>query len=87
MDFLLLAPLRRRIVIELDGQQHYATSDGRAAPRLYAEMMREDRRLRLTGYELFRFGGSELQEPAVGEPLLHDFFVDLLRYYDVTLES
>ena len=50
-------------------------------------MMRKDRRLRLTGYELFRFGGSELQEPAVGEPLLHDFFVDLLRYYDVTLES
>lgn len=87
MDFLLLVPLRRRIVIELDGQQHYADSDGRASPRLYGEMMREDRRLRLTGYELFRFGGGELQDSTVGEPILHDFFVELLRYYDVSLES
>ena len=85
MDFLLLVPLRRRIVIELDGQQHYATSDGRASPHLYGEMMREDRRLRLTGYELYRFGGGELQDPTVGEPLLHNFFVELLRYYDVAL--
>lgn len=87
MDFLLLVPMRRRIVIELDGKQHYATPDGQASPRLYGEMMREDRRLRLAGYELFRFGGHELQDPDVGGPLLHDFFVELLRYYDVTIEQ
>lgn len=87
MDFLLLVPMRRRIVIELDGKQHYAESDGRASPRLYGEMMREDRRLRLAGYELFRIGGDELKDPEVGGPLLRDFFIELLRYYDVTIEQ
>lgn len=87
MDFLLLVPMRRRIVIELDGKQHYAEPDGRASPRLYGEMMREDRRLRLAGYELFRIGGDELTDPEAGGPLLHDFFIELLRCYDVTIDQ
>ena len=32
MDFLLLVANRGRIVIEVDGRQHYAESDGRANP-------------------------------------------------------
>jgi hypothetical protein len=52
MDFLLLLPERKWIVIEIDGKQHYAVGD-RANPRLYEEMMAEDRRLRLAGYEVF----------------------------------
>ena len=59
MDFLFLLPYRQRVVIELDGQQHYANGDT-ASPRLYAEMAAEDRKLRLQGYELYRFGGYEL---------------------------
>ncbi|WND15867.1 hypothetical protein [Streptomyces violaceus] len=68
MDFLLLAPDRSRIVIEVDGVQHYGRPNlpdeqGRvhtAVPQLYAEMVAEDRRLRLAGYEIYRFGGWEL---------------------------
>ena len=37
MDFLLLVANRGRIVIEVDGRQHYAESDGRANPARYAE--------------------------------------------------
>jgi hypothetical protein len=63
MDFLLLAPGRRRVVLEVDGRHHYATDDGRAAPSRYATMVAEDRRLRLTGYEVYRFGGAEFTRP------------------------
>ena len=61
MDFLLLLPYRQRVVIEIDGKQHYAEGDT-ASPRRYAEMVAEDRTLRLLGYEVYRFGGFELQE-------------------------
>ncbi|MFE4461372.1 hypothetical protein ACFROC_28815 [Nocardia tengchongensis] len=60
MDFLLLFSDRQRVVIELDGKQHYADGLGKADPSRYAEMMAEDRRLRLAGYEVYRFGGQEL---------------------------
>ncbi|WP_030267315.1 hypothetical protein [Streptomyces violens] len=94
MDFLLLAPDRSRIVIEVDGVQHYGRKnppDGQGAvswtavPRLYSEMVAEDRRLRLAGYEIYRFGGWELTASG-GEPLLADFFTELLaRHKRVTL--
>lgn len=57
MDFLLLFPDRSRVVIEIDGRQHYAAEE-RADPGRYAEMVREDRALRLRGYEVYRFGGE-----------------------------
>ncbi len=60
MDFLLLFSDRQRVVIELDGRQHYADARGIADPSRYATMMIEDRRLRLAGYEVYRFGGQEL---------------------------
>lgn len=59
MDFLLLFTDRRRVVIEVDGKHHYAAGD-KASPDLYAQMVAEDRRLRLVGYEVYRFGGAEL---------------------------
>lgn len=49
-------------MIECDGKQHYADDDGRANPRKYAEMVAEDRALRVRGYEVYRFGGHELKE-------------------------
>lgn len=61
MDFLMLLPRSRRVVLELDGVHHYASDDGRASPARYAEMMGEDRRIRLVGYEVYRFGGAESQ--------------------------
>jgi very-short-patch-repair endonuclease len=49
-----------RIVIEIDGVQHYSNDDGRASPQRYAEMVAEDRRIKGLGYEVYRFGGTEI---------------------------
>jgi very-short-patch-repair endonuclease len=80
MDFLLLFPQNVRVVIEVDGRQHYAEGNV-ASPRLYGEMMAEDRRLRLRGYEVYRFGGFELVDRDTATPMLRSFFDDLLARY------
>ncbi len=61
MDMLLLLDHNVRIVIEVDGKPHYAEGDN-ASPAKYAAMVAEDRRLRLAGYELYRFGGAEFED-------------------------
>lgn len=76
MDFLMMWPGRARVVIEVDGKQHYAEGD-KASPRLYAEMVAEDRALRLMGYEVHRFGGYELTENPEAPAMLRQFFDDL----------
>lgn len=81
MDFLLLLPNSIRIVIEVDGKQHYAEGDV-ASPRLYSKMMAEDRALRLKGYDVYRFGGSEMGT-AEAPVMLRKFFDDLEARYDV----
>jgi hypothetical protein len=78
MDFLLLLPRRVRIVVEVDGQHHYARGNA-ASPRLYSKMVAEDRALRLKGYEVYRFGGYELglgNAPA----MLRQFFTELIAH-------
>lgn len=60
---------RRRVVIEVDGKQHYSTDDGRASTSKYAEMLAEDRRLHLAGYEVYRFGRLELSGSGTTEKL------------------
>lgn len=75
MDFLMLFSDRTRVVIEVDGKQHYAAGDI-ANPRLYSEMVAEDRRLKLAGYQVFRFGGHELGQPSA-PAMLNGFFDDL----------
>jgi very-short-patch-repair endonuclease len=81
MDFLLLLPHRIRIVIECDGRQHYADDSGRADTHRYAEMVAEDRDLRLRGYEVYRFGGAELTEGPATDRLLAAFFDRLAERY------
>lgn len=76
MDFLLLFSARKRVVIEVDGRQHYANADGHANTQLYAEMVTEDRRLRLAGYEVYRFGGKEFESPDAPS-MLAAFFDEL----------
>lgn len=50
--------------LAVDGRQHYAVFDGGPPDRYitnaerYAEMAAEDRRLRLMGYDVYRFGGT-----------------------------
>jgi hypothetical protein len=81
MDFLLLLPHHARVVIECDGQQHYADGTGRASPRKYAVMMAEDRELRLKGYEVYRFGGAELTDTPAAQQHLDAFFDRLAERY------
>ncbi|MBO3752155.1 hypothetical protein J5X84_39355 [Streptosporangiaceae bacterium NEAU-GS5] len=76
MDFLMLLPHGVRIVLEVDGKQHYAQGDA-ASPRLYSEMVAEDRKLRLKGYEVYRFGGYELMQPNASV-VVREFFERLL---------
>ncbi|VWC51146.1 hypothetical protein BLA15816_07975 [Burkholderia lata] len=97
MDFLLMLEQGVRIVIEIDGRHHYAVQDALApdrfianAPR-YAEMVAEDRRLRLMGYEVYRFGGYEfmdvdLRQRKVGphaQQCVAEFFDRLLARHGV----
>lgn len=87
MDLLLLLNHSTRVVLEVDGKHHYA-DDNRASPQRYALMAAEDRRLRLLGYEVYRFGGAEFSDTvesglgwSVGpqsEALAIEFFESLL---------
>lgn len=77
MDLLLLLPGRRRVVIEVDGVQHYS-EQGELSPQRYAEMVQEDRALRLAGYEVYRFGGAELPDRPRAPDLVTPFFDQLL---------
>lgn len=58
MDFLLLLAGGVRVVVEVDGKQHYSDGD-RPSPKVYARTVEGDRRLRLAGYEVYRFAGYE----------------------------
>jgi very-short-patch-repair endonuclease len=81
MDFLFLFSSLERIVIEIDGKQHYAT-DNQASPELYSEMVSEDRKLRLIGYEIYRFGGAELQNDR-GEGIVEEFITSLFQKHRI----
>ena len=83
MDFLLLLPHKQRIVIEVDGAQHYS-KDGRADTMRYAKNMRGDRELKLSGYEVFRFGGTELLDKDTARGMVTDFFADLYKQFKVS---
>lgn len=72
MNFLILFSSSHRVVLEVDGKQHYEEGEN-ASPRLYSEMVAEDRRLRLAGYEVYRFGGAELMRPDASK-MVADFF-------------
>ena len=82
MDFLMLLPAGVRIVLEVDGQQHYSLRE-RPAPQRYAKLVSADRELKLCGYEVYRFGAAEL-DGEIGERLVGSFFDDLFGKHSVT---
>lgn len=84
MDFLLLLPGSVRVVLEVDGKTHYADDDGHAAPGRYATMAKADRELKLSGYELYRFGAVELSGND-GRELLREFFTRLFKRHGVVV--
>ena len=81
MDFLLLLSDHVRIVIEIDGKHHYAVGE-KAEPKRYSEMVSEDRKLQLAGYEVYRFGGYELQTRDA-KHIVEEFFVRLFERHEV----
>ncbi len=81
MDFLLLLPSKNRVVIEIDGKHHYSKGDI-SSPKLYSEMVKEDRELKLRGYEIFRFGGYELSQSG-SETLIKEFISKLFEKYAI----
>ena len=74
MDFLLLFSHYQRVVIEVDGVLHYTNGEGKPSPKRYSEMVAADRDLRLAGYEVYRFGGSELHDPTVCDAFFRRLF-------------
>ena len=84
MDFLLLLPHGQRVVLEVDGSQHFTGPGGRPDAAKYADSMRGDRDLKLSGYEVFRFGATELLDREHAHAMVQQFFVDLFRRFHVT---
>lgn len=82
MDFLMLLPNGIRIIIEIDGKQHYAEED-KASPKLYAEMVKDTRELQLKGYEVYRFGGYEFVDKTKLRQMIQDFFETLFSKYKI----
>lgn len=82
MDFLLLLPGGARVVIEVDGVQHYADDAGRADTRQYARLVFGDRELKLAGYDVYRFAGAELQSTE-SSVMIKAFFEALFKRHAV----
>jgi hypothetical protein len=51
------------------------------SPTLYAKMVAEDRRLKLTGYEVFRFGGQDFVNTTEAEAMLDAFFIKMFAFF------
>ncbi|WP_026342624.1 hypothetical protein [Nocardia sp. BMG111209] len=86
MDFLLLLP-DHRIVLEVDGANHYADSAGKPDPQEYAKNAKADRIMKLSSYDVFRFGGAELCEFDRAKIELTTFFRELFAKYEISPES
>ncbi|MFJ3249141.1 hypothetical protein [Streptomyces sp. NPDC086782] len=85
MDFLLLLPHGQRVVLEVDGSQHFTRDRGRTPDTAkYAEMVAADRDLKLRGYEVFRFGHDELKLLDDAQALLRHFLPDMFRRFRVS---
>lgn len=81
MDFLILFSDSTRVVIEVDGKQHFS-KDGKPSLQLYSEMMSADRDLRLAGYEIYRFGADELVGPE-SDALIQKFLLALMTKHSL----
>lgn len=89
MDFLMIFSHKDRIVIEIDGKQHYAEGSV-ASPKLYSEMVRAQREMSLFGYDVYRFGGYEFMGADSDENVkkqvienLKEFFIRLFYKYGI----
>lgn len=95
MDFMFVISREHRVVVEIDGIQHYADDkkiDGTyykcADVNRYAQMMKAHREMVLNGYDVYRIGGQELyvgsdgnEKPA--KQVVFEFLEGLFRKYRV----
>ena len=94
MDFLMIISESQRVVIELDGVQHYGVKiqiggrmypDYIASPDKYAGMVAAQRELSLAGYDVYRFGGKELNDENTASVVVKRFFLELFSKYSISL--
>lgn len=89
MDFLMLFSESQRVVIEIDGVQHYAdyvagNKKHYASVDKYADMMAAQREMSLAGYDVYRFGAKELYDPAIGKRKVRAFFEGMFSKYGIS---
>lgn len=99
MDFMFIISREHRVVIEIDGMQHYSgdkiiggTYYRCADVDRYAAMMKAHREMVLDGYDVYRIGGKELyggsdgnEKPA--KQVVYDFLEGLFRKYRIMPEE
>lgn len=88
MDFLMIFSEKQRVVIEIDGVQHYSeyvreNTKHYASVDKYAEMVAAHREMSLAGYDVYRFGGKELYNTSMGKRIVKEFFEKLFEKYQV----
>lgn len=86
MDFLLLLQNNKRVIIEIDGKQHYSLDD-KPSPKLYAEMVEDDRSLKLYGYDVYRFGGYEFMNESKAKNTIENFINLLFKSYHIPISK
>jgi hypothetical protein len=82
MDFLLLLPQSTRVILEIDGIQHYSLNDG-PSPETYAVTVRSGRELHLLGYDVYRFAGIELNSKGKAKKVTESFFRQLFDRHGI----
>lgn len=94
-DFFMLFSLRGRVIIEIDGKQHYGKQTNvsgyrypiyEADPDKYAQMVRAQRDLSLYGYDVYRFGGKEFSDNVSIKNDIKDFFDRLIKKYKIYVD-
>lgn len=95
MDFMFIISREHRVVIEIDGIQHYAVAQNIggtyykcADVNRYADMMKAHREMVLDGYDVYRIGGKELYVGNDGndesaKQVVYDFLEGLFRKYRI----
>lgn len=92
MDFLMIISEQQRVVIEIDGVQHYAdyvkgNTKHYASVDKYAEMVAANREMTLAGYDVYRFGGKELYDQVKGKNIIKQFFARLFEKYGIKKQT
>ncbi|MFB7899944.1 hypothetical protein ACFC1B_26875, partial [Streptomyces xiamenensis] len=59
------------------------STDGRPDTDKYAQQAAEDRKLKLRGYDVYRFGGKELSTEEAALQVMRQFLTDPWHHYDL----